>query len=472
MKYTLIYFLLLCGIILNAQDKPNILFILADDLGINALNCYGNNIVESPNIDRLYSEGMHFTNGYSNDPTCAPSRAAIMTGQLAPRTNIYRVVDRYLMAKNAEEMRQNMKYLPPASNHLYSKDNGLSPDKLNMAKVFKQHGYRTAAFGKWHLGVGRSGMNSHMGFDEAIETKNHYGFSTVPKQNDYDDLVYNADYCTKKGNEFMKRCVEDDQPFFLYMPYYLVHAPFDPKPAYVTHFKNKLLGTEYDHERVIDVLAMIRSLDDSVGELMQTLKELGVDDNTIVVFTSDNGHYQVKGNNMFAQPYRGNKGDVWEGGIRIPYIFSWPDHIKPGSSCSTPIVHVDLLPTLADLANVQVNPNHPLDGICLSKVLMGKKAPEREMPLVWFYTNYSGFNSKTKQFKSKWVNVIQLNDYKLIEDVETGQYELYSLKEDPLEMNNIYSLDSDNAQQLLDELQKAKEQAGLPLPTPNNEYGK
>ncbi|WP_430816514.1 sulfatase-like hydrolase/transferase [Carboxylicivirga sp. RSCT41] len=468
--YRLICALLVMSSVLKAQQtQPNVLFILADDLGINALNCYGNQLVESPNIDQLFESGMHFTNGYANDPTCAPSRAAIMTGQLAPRTSIYRVIDRYKTAKNAREMRRYMKYLPPVSAHLYSGNSGLCPDKLNMARVFNTNGYATAAFGKWHLGTGTSAMHN-IGFDEAIETKNHFNFKSIPSQNDYDSLVYNADYCTKKGIDFMTRSVQNNQAFFLYMPYYLVHAPFDPKPQYVRHFQNKLRGTEYEQERVIDVLAMIRSLDDSVGELMQALTELGVDDNTIIIFTSDNGHYRVKDNNIFALPYKGNKGDVWEGGIRVPYIFKWPEHINGSTSSDSPIVHVDLLPTLADMLDLKMDKSHVMDGISLKKVLLDKGTVSRDIPLVWFYTNYSGFNSKTKQFQSKWVNVIQHQHYKLIEDVETAAFELYDLQRDPVEQSNIISEKPELAQKLMDKLEMAKKRCGLPMPLKNPEF--
>ncbi|TLX71259.1 hypothetical protein E9993_20785 [Labilibacter sediminis] len=466
----LIIILLFLSTGLTAQNtEPNVLFILADDLGINALNCYGNEVVESPNIDRLYKEGMHFTNGYSNDPTCAPSRASIMTGQHAPRTNIYRVVDRYKIAKNAVEMRKHMRYLPPPSNHLYSNNNGLNPETFNIAKAFKQSGYKTAAYGKWHLGMGTSAMQN-AGFDDAIETKGHYGFKSVPAQTDYNNQVYNADYCTEKGIEFMANCVEQQKPFFLYMPYYLVHAPFEPKAKYVEHFSKKVSGTKYDHSQVIDVLAMIKSLDDSVGELMEALKKLGVDNNTIVIFTSDNGHYRVKGNNMFALPYKGNKGDVWEGGIRVPYIFKWKGKIEPAGQSSMPIIHVDILPTLTDLLDLTLKGGHELDGVSIKTELLGKKQKKRNKPLVWFYTNYSGFNSKTKEFQSKWVNVILDDNYKLLEDVETNTYELYKLDDDPLETKNILTKETVKAQLLIRKLEEAKIKHGLPKSKLNPEY--
>lgn len=469
MKYPVLFVGLMFWLSINSQDKkPNVLFILADDLGINALNCYGNKIVESPNIDKLFSKGMHFENGYSADPTCAPSRAAILSGQYAPRTNIYRVIDRYMLGDKGEEMRKEMKYLPPESNHLYSEDNGLDPNNFNMAKAFKSNGYTTAAFGKWHLGKGTSAMHN-IGFDEAIETKKHYEFETYPKQTDYDSKVYNADYCTEKGIEFIKKSVKQEKPFFLYMPYYLVHAPFQPKEKYVKHFEEKLKGTEYDHKRVIDILSMIKSLDDSVGDLLNALEEMGLDENTIIVFTSDNGHYKVKENNMFALPYKGNKGDIWEGGIRVPYIFKWPNKIQENSESNVPIIHVDLYPTLAELAQLKLNEDHILDGKSLKNVLF-EEGNFKEQPFIWFYTNYSGYNSKTKSFVSTWSNVIQENNYKLIEDVETGAYALFNLKKDPLEKNNIYSSNLEIASNLKAILNKWKLDTGIPEPRVNPEY--
>lgn len=451
------------------QQQPNVLFILADDLGINALQCYGNDIVETPNIDKLASQGMRFMNGYSNDPTCAPSRASIMTGQYAPRTNIYRVIDRYKTAKNAAEMRQHMKYIPPATNHLYSKDNGLDPSNFNIAQAFRSNGYKTAAFGKWHLGKGTSSMHE-IGFDEAIETQKHYGFTTHPVQSDYDNKTYNADYCTEKGIDFLKRSAKAKQPFFLYMPYYLVHAPFQPKEKYVNHFSKQFKGTAYDHKNVIEVVSMIKSLDDSVGELLQALKELDLEDNTIVVFTSDNGHYKVKGNNLFALPYRGNKGDAWEGGIRVPYIFKWKGKIAANSSSTLPTIHVVLYPTFLELTGLEAPKNHILDGKSIKNTLLGTQEKTDKKPLIWFYTNYSGFNSKTKKFISKWTNVIQEDGYKLLEDVDSGTFELYDLKNDPSETKNIYKANSKRAIALQQKLEHWKKETKLPAPIPNPEY--
>lgn len=470
MKFKLFFIGVFVTLNVVAQTKkPNVVFILADDLGINALNCYGNELVESPNIDKLYSEGMHFTNGYSADPTCAPSRAAIITGQYAPRTNIYRVVDRYKQGEKGKEMLKFMKHLPPESNHLYSQDNGLDPNNFNMAKAFKSNGYKTAAFGKWHLGKGTSGMHN-MGFDEAIETKKHYDFTTEPKQLDYDSKVYNADYCTEKGIEFIKRSVKEDKPFFLYMPYYLVHAPFQPKEKYVQHFSEKLKGTEYDHKRVIDILSMIKSLDDSVGDLMNALSKMELEENTIIVFASDNGHYKVTENNMFALPYKGNKGDIWEGGIRVPYIFKWKDKIAKNSESLLPIIHVDLYPTLADLTDLQLDENHILDGKSLKATLFDENLILDENSLIWFYTNYSGFNSKTKKFVSTWSNVIQENKYKLIEDVESDTYLLFNLENDPLETTNIVNEQMEIAEALIKKLNDWKLSTELPEPLLNPEY--
>ncbi len=470
MKKIISIVILLLSQVTIAQKQPNVVFILADDLGINALNCYGNKAVESPNIDKLYNEGMSFSNAYSSDPTCAPSRASIMSGQYAPRTNIYRVVDRWRMNnKGAAIARKHMKYIPPASNHLYSGNSGLSPDNFNLAKAFKSNGYKTAAYGKWHLGTGTSAMHN-MGFDKAIETKLHYNFKSTPQQNDYDSKIYNSDYCTEKGIQFMEESIKEEKPFFLYMPYFLVHHPADPKKKHLDHFKELYKGTEYDHLDVLTVLAMIKSLDDSVGDLMAALKRLGIEENTIVVFASDNGHYKVKGNNIFALPYRGNKGDIQDGGIRVPFMVKWKNKIKQNTKSETPTIHVDIYPTLAEMANLDITEKHILDGKSLSSTLLNTSQEKSTKPLIWFYTNTAKWLPKENRLFNSWFNAIQEYPYKFLESVEYGTFELYNLEKDPQELNNLYKQKPKVAKRMLEKLEVWKKNTNLPKPELNPEY--
>ncbi len=446
----------------DKQKQPNVVFILADDLGINALNCYGNTLVESPNIDRLFSEGMHFTNGYSNDPTCAPSRASILSGQYVPRHKVYRVVDRY---KNDKKTLETMQFLPPEINKVKGSGAGLNLEHITIAEALKSNGYATAAYGKWHLG--RKDLQiQNQGFDEGYEITKHYNFNTFPKQPDVDNTQYSADHVTEKTIDFIKKSKDSKTPFFAYVPYYLVHKPLEPKPEYLAHFKQKLKGNADVGNDEVKVLAMIKSLDESVGQLMQALTDLGLEDDTIVVFTSDNGHYKTE-SNIFNQPYAGVKGQTLEGGIRVPYIFKWKNKIKAGSTSTEPIIHVDIYPTLLGLTSTSKPENYILDGEDISSILLGVTKETKRDALVWEYTNYSRWNEKRKEFASQWVNVIQMDGFKMTEVIESNLYYLYNLNNDPYETNEVSSEFPDIMQKLKIGLEQWKIQTGYEQPKSN-----
>ena len=446
----------------QTAKKPNVLFILADDLGINALNSYGNPIVESPHIDKLYAQGMHFTNAYSNDPTCAPSRASIMSGQYVPRHKVYRVSDRYKKQKN---VLPHMRYLPPDSYKLPGSGVGLALDKVTLGEAFQQNGYLTSAYGKWHLGKNALGI-PHQGFDKGYEITGHYNFKTSPHQEGIDTTQYSADYITKKTKEFIAEAVKQNKPFFSYVPYYLVHKPLEPKPEYLKYFEEKYKDSTHISHKEIVVLAMIKSLDDSVGELMDYLKKLGIEDNTIVVFTSDNGHYKTD-NLIFTRPYRGYKGLTYEGGIRVPLIFRWPLHIPAGSVSKEPVIHVDFYPTLLGLTGSEKPKNYILDGEDLTPVLTHPGTKTKRDALVWEYTNYARYNPKKKKFKSEWVNVIQKDGFKMTEVVEDGSYYLFNLNKDPYETKNVAKDYPEVIKRLKARLEKWKKDTGYEPPRKN-----
>ncbi|RUA12286.1 MAG: aryl-sulfate sulfohydrolase [Flavobacteriia bacterium] len=447
------------------KKKPNVLFILADDLGINALNCYGNKLVESPNIDRLFHEGMHFTNGYSNDPTCAPSRASIMTGQYVPRHKIYRVADRFRQQKNTIP---HMRYMPPENNVVKGKGTGLSLDKYIIAEALKDNGYHTAAYGKWHLGHNGLGFTAQ-GFDKGFEIVGHYNFKTFPEQHINKPGLYASDVVTENVIKFIKESVKEKEPFFAYVPYYLVHKPLEPKPEYLKYFKEKLKNNPDVGPDEIKVLAMIKSLDENVGQLLSVLKELNIEDETIVAFVSDNGHYKTE-SNIFTQPYRGVKGQTFEGGIRVPYIFRWKGHIAPNSVSTEPIIHVDIYPTFLGLTNSKLNKDIPLDGEDISPILLGKKSKTNRDALVWEYTNYAGYNKKNKTFRSSWVNVIQMDGFKLTEDVETNKYYLFNLNKDPYETKEVAAQYPEEVEKLKARLEQWKKETGYEPPRKNPDY--
>ncbi|QOD61998.1 sulfatase [Polaribacter haliotis] len=449
------------------QKQPNVVFILADDLGINALNCYGNKLVESPNIDKLFSEGMHFTNGYSNDPTCAPSRASILSGQYVPRHKVYRVADRYKKDKKTLEA---MKFLPPAQNRVQGAGIGLGLDKTTIAEALKTNKYTTSAFGKWHLGKDKLQIKNQ-GFDEGYEITGHYKFKTSPNQPDLDNTLYSADVITEKTIDFIKKAKASNKPFFTYVPYYLVHKPLQPKAEYLAHFKNKLKGNKDVGKDEVKVLAMIKSLDDSVGQLLQALKDLGLEDDTIIVFTSDNGHYKTE-SNIFNQPYKGVKGETFEGGIRVPYIFKWKNKIKAGSTSTEPIIHVDIYPTILGLTNTAKPTNYILDGEDISSVLLGKNSATKRDALVWEYTNYARWSDKKNEFASEWVNVIQMDGYKMTEVVESDRYYLYNLKNDPYETKEISKENPQIISKMKKRLEEWKIDTGYEKPKANPDFKK
>ena len=445
--------------------KPNVLFILADDLGINALNCYGNNLVESPNIDKLYSEGIHFTNGYSNDPTCAPSRASIMSGQYAPRHHVYRVADRYKKQKN---VLPHMKYLPPQNYKLKNSGVGLKLDRVTLGEAFQQNGYVTAAYGKWHLGKDALGI-PNQGFTEGFEIKGHYNFHTSPYQKDIDTTQYSADVITRKTKQFIAKSVKENKPFFAYVPYYLVHKPLEPKPEYLKYFRNKYKGEQKLDDDELKILAMIKSLDDGVGELVDYVKSLGIEDNTIIVFTSDNGHYKTK-NRIFTLPYKGYKGLTYEGGIRVPYIFKWKNHIQKNTVSTEPIIHVDIYPTVLGLTQSKTPKDYVLDGEDISPLLFNPLAKTKRDKLAWEYTNYARYNSRKKTFASEWVNVIQMDGFKLTEIIENKTYYMFNLNEDPYETKDVFSEYPKVAEKLIAGLEQWKKETGYEAPKKNPDY--
>ncbi|TLX72771.1 sulfatase [Labilibacter sediminis] len=465
MKYietSILLTFLLCCINSCAVDKkkgdakPNILLILADDLGYNGLGCYGSDLVETPNIDQLCAHGMKFTDGYSAAPTCAPSRAAIMSGQYAPRTDKYRVMEHH---KGKEEF---MNFLMPADAL------ELRLEKITIAEALKDDGYSTAMFGKWHLGYDKKNHPLHQGFDEAIKNTGmkHFNSGTDPHM-DMPEGTYISDFFTDKGLDFIDRKADDENPFFLYMPYYLIHAPFEAKEEYIEHFKNKL--PKDTPERYILWCAMTKSLDENVGQLLSKLEEKGITDNTLVIFSSDNGGVPNKvETNDFNKPLRLYKGQTYEGGMRVPYIFKWPGIIKANSVCHEPIHGIDLYPTCLDAANVIPQKDYILDGLSLMPCLTseGQDKLDRDA-LYWYYPKCAGYNPKTDKWRDTWRNVIRMRDYKLIENIEFGTVELYNLKEDIGETNDLSTNMPDKVKELQSYLKRWKKSIGAAEPIPN-----
>ena len=439
------------------DEKPNVLFILADDLGIAGLNSYGTEWLETPNLDRLCSEGMRFENGYASHPTCQPSRIAILSGQHAPRTGGYRVMDHH---RGKEHL---IKYKVP-------KLTGLSLEKITFAEHFKANGYTTAMYGKWHAGNYRPDLHPrYQGFDEAHVCRGHYDDSRSDPPLKLPEGMDSNEYFTYEAIKFMKGAVEQEQPFFLYMPYYLVHAPFEAPQPLINHFSKKLKGMEFKGSKadiMPTVAAMTKHLDDCAGKLLDALKMMGIEENTIVIFTSDNGSYTSD----LIGDYRGQKGNVYDGGLRVPYFFKWPGKIEAGSRSYEHITHIDLYPTFSDLAGLSRPDDYILDGVSLAGLLTGKSESLPERDIICYYPKYAQFNEKSKKWNVPWRNVIFSNDWKLREVVEYGTFELYNLKDDPKEENDLSESQPEKLKELIEKLRSWEKKVGAPELTLNPDY--
>jgi arylsulfatase A-like enzyme len=440
--------------------KPNIVFILADDLGYTDLGCYGSTYYETPQIDRMAARGRRFTDGYSCGPNCQPTRAALMSGQYGPRTGIYTVgpIDLHNWRVRPLRPPDNVEELPL--------------DKVTLAQALKRAGYATGMFGKWHLGEEGPYHPARRGFDEAIATSGrHFDFDTIPKVN-IPPGTYQADFVADKALDFIHR--HRSEPFFLYLPFFEVHGPYQAKPELIAKFRKKSpAGGHHDPTYA----AMIASLDESVGRILKALDDLNLSERTLVIFSSDNG-----GLGGFARwgipqsgptdnaPLHGGKGMLYEGGIRVPYIFLWPGTLSGGTKCDEPINSVDLYPTLLGLAGAQLPDGYTLDGVNY-RSLLTSPSPARlgRTALYWHFPGY--LDADHTAYRTTPAGAIRAGDWKLIEFFETGKLELYNLRDDLGETTDLAARMPDRVKELHTMLRSWRKAVGAPLPTPNPAYG-
>jgi arylsulfatase A-like enzyme len=432
---------------------PNIVFILADDLGWTDLGCMGSRYYETPHIDQLAAQGMRFT-AYYNCQNCAPTRAALMSGQYAPRTGVYTVGSG---ARGKAWQRQ----LIPAPNRTK-----LPRDKITVARALKQAGYATGLFGKWHLGTDGPYHPAQRGFDEAIVVNHrHFNFKPNPPV-PVPPGAYLADWLTDHAVDFIRR--HRAEPFFLYLPHFAVHAPLQAKKEGIARFREK---PPVDGHRNPVYAAMIASVDDSVGRVMACLDELGLAERTVLIFSSDNGGlggytsstYEGRRGITDNWPLSQGKGSLHEGGIRVPFIVRWPGVIKPGSRCDAPAIHVDLYPTFLELAGVAPPEDYPLDGRSLLPLWRGERDADRP-PLFWHFPGYLQPYIKGAPWRTTPVSVVRAGDYKLMEFFEDGHLELYNLATDLGERHNLADTQPEKRDELLALLRAWQKRLHAPLP--------
>ena len=400
---------------------------------------------------------MRFTNGYTCGPNCQPTRAALLSGQYGPRTGVYTVgdIDRFDWQSRPLRPVDNVTALPL--------------DKITIADTLKKAGYATGMFGKWHLGNDAEHHPGKRGFDEAIESSGeHFDFKTTPKT-DYPKGQYLADFLTDHAVDFIER--HKDEPFFLYLPHFGVHAPHEAKPELIAKFKDKpAAGGHHDPTYA----AMIASVDESVGRIMATLDELGLAENTLVIFSSDNGGvggYQRAGLDKDGitdnAPLKGGKGMLYEGGVRVPYIFRWKGKIRAGTTNDTPIISVDLYPTLVEVAGAAAPADYPLDGVSYAPLLTGAKKSLDRDAIFWHFPGYLGAGAG--KWRTTPVGSVRAGDWKLIEFFEDGRLELYNLKDDIGEQHNVADANPAKVKELQAKLVAWREKVGAKMPRKNLE---
>jgi arylsulfatase A-like enzyme len=435
-----------------AERKPNIIFILADDLGYTDLAVNGSKYYETPHIDRLAAQGTRLTR-YYHCQNCQPTRAALMTGQYSTRTGVYTVgsEDRFAWWKRSLRPVPNVTKLPL--------------DRTTVAQGLKQAGYAAAMFGKWHLGEQGDYHPGKRGFDEAIVSMGrHFGFQTSPKT-DVPAGQYLADFLTDKAVDFIRR--KKDAPFFLYLPHFGVHSPFQAKPELIAKFKSKAAAGGHNDPVYA---AMIASVDESVGRIMTVLDELKLADDTVLIFASDNGgvggyvHEGLKKARDVTDnaPLRSGKGSLYEGGTRVPFIVRWPGKTKPGTTCETPATHVDILPTFLALAGAEM-PRQPLDGENLVPLLCDPAARLTRDAIFAHMPGYLGAGENT--WRTTPVSVVISGDWKLMEFLEDHRLELYNLRDDISERNNLATTQPDKAKDLRAKLNAWRTATGAKMPS-------
>lgn len=428
-----------------ASDKPNFVFLLADDLGWADLGCYGSRFHETPNLDSLAASGIRFTEAYAACPVCSPTRASIMTGKYPARLHL----TNFLPGRHT--IPHSKLIAPPFQQQLPLAE-------TTIAEALQAAGYKTGCFGKWHLG-GAGFEPKHQGFQANAASA---GVRSVPPA---DPGVHEGPGLTSaRLTDHALKFIEANAQgrFFLYLSYYDVHIPLETTSEYAGRYSSRAEAGAPQKNPFY--AGMIRSVDDSVGRILGKLKELRVERNTVVIFMSDNGGLivpewdcQIPTSNS---PLRSGKGNLYEGGIRVPLVVSCPGLVRQGVESAEPVISTDFFPTLAEMAGVRVGSGG--DGVSLARLLQGKVQLEPR-PLFWHYPHYSNQGGKPS-------GAVRLGDYKLIEFYEDNRCELYNLKQDAGETRDLSKEEPGRVQALQSLLHTWLRETAADMPAPNPDH--
>jgi arylsulfatase A len=433
MRLIALCFLICCPTFVLA-DSPNVVLILADDLGINDLACYGRTEHRTPNLDRLAREGIRFRSSYAAASICSPTRAALMTGKSPAELHITT-----FLPGRPDAASQKLLHPKIAAN--------LGNEPVTLPRLLQQAGYATACFGKWHLGA-KGHQPTDYGFTSYYPGK----ANTTPSESEGGKGEYDL---TMKAISFIKQ--NQSKPFFVYLAHNTPHIPYSAKAPLIDKNRQAFEPT---------YAAVIESMDDTVGQLMKALQEQNLEKNTLVIFTSDNGGLHVPELNhkriTHNKPFRAGKGFLYEGGLRVPLIVRWPNQYKAGQLVDTPVNTVDLFPTIAASSGIK---HSSLEGVNLSPLGTGGNLATRS--LFWHQPHYTNQGGRPS-------GAVRHGDWKLIEHYEDGSAELFNLLYDPGETQSLAEKRPEQVKQLRAELQswRTKVKAQMNEPNPNFEAGK
>jgi arylsulfatase A len=467
-----IIFTLLFGCNQKYEQPPNIVFFLVDDLGYSDVGCYGSDYYQTPNIDKLAEEGIRFTNAYAASCVCSPTRASILSGKYPGRSNITMAIPIKGYA------RINGGKGTPLKDADYTMNMPL--EEITIAEALKNAGYATANIGKWHVCEDSAYFPEYQGFDVNIGGSGrghsanyfypYYGkwrmaeghpwieWNTLPGG---EPGEYLTDRLTEEALSFMEN--NKNRPFFLYLSHYAVHTPIQAKKSLIEKYSGIAPDSMKGHIHP-EYAAMIESVDESMQAVVEKLEKLNLTENTIIVFVSDNGGHGSWTSNY---PLRGNKGNFYEGGIRVPLIFKWPGKIQPSTTSEMPVISNDFYPTLLEMAGLPLMPEQHRDGLSLWPLLKGASSLERDA-LYWHFPNYIDRSSHPDPATP--CSVIRSGDWKLIERFESGECELFNLKEDLAEKNDLSDEMPEKVEELKKMLAKWRKDVNAQMPEINPDY--
>jgi len=444
------------------HGRTNVVLILIDDLGWKDPGCYGSHYYRTPHIDQLARDGMRFTDGYAACNVCSPTRAAVLTGKYPARL----LLTQWLPSGRWNRTRHRKREGRYLSN--------LPLEEITIAEAMREAGYRTAFMGKWHLGTETYYYPQHQGFDINIAGRDYgapgsyfFPFTGSWKIPTTGQTLHKATpLAGQNGDYLVDRLAEEaeqfirasaDTPFFLMLSHYAVHAPLQGKPDKTARYENI---PKRRRQGPPAYAAMVESVDDSVGRVMRTLQELRLDQQTLVIFTSDNGGFSKATDNA---PLRASKGSNYEGGLRVPVIIKWPGRTTPGSVSSEPVISMDFYPTILAVTGQPLRPHQHLDGKNLVPLLEGSDDFDRDA-IFWHYPHY---NQHPQSFPSA---VVRAGPWKLIEALETGTLSLFNLADDLSETRDLSTTEPARTAELHSRLSAWRRSVGAEPMRPNPEF--